>query len=119
MAALMDGSISLMPNQRDLRSMAIEVKGGKHVAIESLRALRGVLETGVAKLAGLIVMDPLGEAKMRNFRRFMAEAGDMDVMGVKYSRMQMLSVPEILEGKRFVTPSVVGRGLAEPRLPGA
>ena len=56
---------------------------------------------------------------MRNFRRFMDEAGDMDVMGVKYSRMQMLSVPEILEGKRFVTPSVVGRGLAEPRLPGA
>ena len=108
-----------MPNQRDLRSMVIEVKGGKSVAIESLRALRGVLETGVAELAGLIVMDPLGDAKVRNFRRFMAEAGDMDLMGVKYPRMQMLSVPEILEGKRFVTPSVAGRGLADPRLPGA
>ena len=108
-----------MPNDRDLSSMVIEVKGGKSVAIESLRALRGVLESGVAKLAGLIVMDPLGDAKMRNFRRFMAEAGDMDMMGVKYPRMQILSVPEILEGRRFMTPSVAGRGLAEPRLPGA
>ena len=92
--------------------MVIEVKGGKSVAVESLRALRGVLETGVAELAGQIVMDPLGDAKVRNFRRFMAEAGDMDVMGVKYPRMQMISVPEILEGKRFVTPSVVGASVS-------
>ena len=38
-----------LPNDRDLSSMVIEVKGGKSVAIESLRALRGVLETGVAE----------------------------------------------------------------------
>ena len=101
-----------LPDQHDLRSMVIEVKGGKSVAVESLRALRGVLETGVAELAGQIVMDPLGDAKVRNFRRFMAEAGDMDVMGVKYPRMQMISVPEILEGKRFVTPSVVGASVS-------
>ena len=108
-----------LPNERDLQSMAIEVKGGKSVSIESLRALRGVLESESAVMAGLIVMDPLGDVKMRNFRRFMAEAGDMDVKGVKYARMQLLITQEILEGTRFVTPGVVGRGLAEPRLPGA
>ena len=47
----------------------------------------------------------------------MAEAGDLDVMGVKYSRMQKLSVPEILDGKRFKTPSVAGRGRGQGALP--
>ena len=104
------------PNSRDLSSMAIEVKGGKHVGIKEVRELRGVLDTDVAELAGLIVMEPLGATKERNLTRFMAEAGDMDVLGVKYSRMQVLTVADILDGKRFHTPSVAGRGLAQPNL---
>ena len=46
----------------------------------------------------------------------MADAGDLDVMGVKYPRMQVLTVADILDGKRFHTPSVAGRGLAQPAL---
>ena len=68
-------------------------------------------------MAGLIVMDDLGERKTRNFHQEMARAGDLDVNGVQYSRMQMLTVSDILEGKRFVTPGVVGRGAANPVLP--
>ena len=103
-----------LPNNRDLCSMAIEVKGGKNVGIKEVRELRGVLDGDVALLAGLIVMEPFGPTKERNIKRFMAEAGDLNVMGVKYSRMQLLTVPEILEGKRFHTPGVAGRGLAQP-----
>ena len=40
----------------------------------------------------------------------------MNVTGAKYARMQLLTVAEILEGKRFHTPGVAGRGLAEPKL---
>ena len=56
--------------------MAIEVKGGKNVSIRDLRALRGVMDDGVALMAGLVVMEPLGETKARNFHKFMGGAGD-------------------------------------------
>ena len=108
-----------LPNEPDLESMAIEVKGGKNVSIADLRALRGVLDSDNAVMAGLIVMDPLGPTKTRNFHKFMADAGDLEVTGVKYARMQMLTVQEILDGKRFDTPGVVGRGLGQPSLPGS
>ena len=97
--------------QRDLSSMAIEVKGGKHVNITHLRALRGVLESDVAEMAGLITMHPLGDVQRRNFERFAAEAGTLDVLGTSYDRIQLLTVPEILEGKKFHTPSVAGLGI--------
>ena len=105
-----------LPDARDLSSMAIEVKGGRNVGIKDVRELRGVLDTDQALMAGLIVLAPFGQTKERNIRRFMADAGDMDVMGVKYPRMQVLTVAEILDGKRFHTPSVAGRGLAQPSL---
>ena len=38
----------------------------------------------------------------------MAQAGDLEIDGVKCSRIQMLTVGDILEGKRFHTPGVVG-----------
>ena len=107
-----------IPGQRDLESMTIEVKGGKNVSIEHLRALSGVLDNDIAVMAGLIVMEPLGAIQERNFRRFMAEKGDLEVTGIQYPRMQMLTVQEILDGKRFSTPGVAGRGLVQPTLPG-
>ena len=103
---------------RDLQSMAIEVKGGRTVTIESLRALRGVLDNDLAVMAGLIVMYPLGTTKERNFRQFMAHAGDYEVDGVPYSRMQILTAEEILSGKRFHTPGVAGRSVDQPVLAG-
>ena len=103
-----------LPGARDLSSMVIEVKGGKNGGIKAVRELRGVLGNDQAKMAGLIIMEPLGPVKERNFKKEMLKAGDLNVTGVKYSRMQMLTVPEILEGKRFHTPGVAGRGLAQP-----
>ena len=110
----MDGSNFALPDddahvRRGLESMAIEVKGGKNVGINVVRELRGVLDNDQALMAGLIVLEPLGDQKGRNFRKFMAEAGDRDVLGMKYARMQVLTVAEILEGKRFHTPGAVGR----------
>ena len=97
--------------ERDpLRSMVIEVKGGTNVGIGVVRNLRGILEREEADMAGLIVLDEPGEKKRASFGREMASAGDLQVHGTTYPRMQLLTVAEILEGRRFMTPSAVGRG---------
>ncbi len=108
-----------LPDSDALASMVLEVKGGKNVGISTVRDLRGVLERDDARMAGLIVMDPLSDGKLRNFEKEMAQAGDLAVSGMNYSRMQILSVPEILDGRRFLTPSVAkGRSsIKEPMLP--
>ncbi|MDE0411082.1 MAG: site-specific DNA-methyltransferase [Gammaproteobacteria bacterium] len=109
-----DGRIYFaMPNEAVLQSMVLEVKGGANVTIADLRALHSVLEREEALMAGLIIMQPLGTQKMRNFNKLMAEAGDLDVMGILYPRMQILTVPDIFEGRRFDTPGAVGRGDAQ------
>ena len=110
-----------MPQQdaweRDpLRSMVIEVKGGANVGIGVVRDLRGVLEREEADMAGLIVLQEPGEKKRASFGRELAAAGDLDVHGTAYPRMQLLTVSEILEGRRFRTPSAVGRGSRQQAL---
>ena len=101
------------PNVTSEQSMALEVKGGRNVSIGDLRALRGVLEADEAWMAGLIILHPLGVVKKRNFQRFMAQAGQADVFGMTFPRMQMLTVQEILDGKRFHAPSGVARGTGQ------
>ncbi len=107
-----------LPSDRDLKSMVLEVKGGRNVDISVVRSLRGTLEREGALMAGLIVMHDLGPRKTNNFKKEMQEAGDMNVLGVQYPKMQILTVAEILAGKRFLTPSVArGKVVAQPSLP--
>ena len=87
--------------------MMLEVKGGKNVGISTLRDLRGVLEREKSLMAGLIILEEPGERRMKNFRREMASAGDLEINGVQYARMQLLTVSGILKGKRFNTPGAV------------
>ena len=100
-----------IPGERSLQSMVLEVKGGKNVLAKDLGALHSVLERDEALMAGLIIMEPLGCRQMNNFQKLIAQAGDLDVPGSAhpYPRIQILSVPEILEGKRFHTPTPMGR----------
>ena len=108
-----------VPDATELQSMVLEVKGGANVTIRDVRALAAVLEADDALMAGLIIMEPRGATQTRNFERFMANAGTLDVLGVAYPRLQMLTVGEILDGQRFNTPTVAaGRHEAQPVLPG-
>lgn len=100
-----------------LESMVLEVKGGK-VTIADVRSLRGVLEREDALIAGLVYMEELGAIKERNFRREMADAGVVELWGNEYPRMQMLTVQQLLDGKRFETPTLMGKHTLEPKLPG-
>ena len=107
-----------VPHAQELQSMVIEVKGGRNVSIADVRALAGVLDHDTALMAGLIVLHPPAERQARNFARFMAEAGTLEILGIEYPRLQLLTVAEILEGKRFATPTVAGRHVQQPRFPG-
>ena len=97
--------------------MVIEVKGGHNVGISTVRDLRGVLERDDAEMAGLIVLHELGDRQKANFGREMASAGDMEVMGRQYPRMQILTIQEIMAGKRFDTPGAIGRSSGQSIVP--
>ena len=107
-----------VPGERELQSMVVEVKGGRNVNVSDWQALKGVLSRDQALLAGLIIMEPLGGAKARNFNREVMDLKPVNILGIDYPRMQILTVGEMLEGKRFMTPTVAGRHTLEPRLPG-
>ena len=84
-----------------------------------MRELKGVLDYDTALMAGLIILHPLGRTKQRNFERFMGEAGTIEILGVEYPKMQILTVGDILEGRRFLTPTVAaGRHELQPVFPG-
>ncbi|MBC6441736.1 MAG: modification methylase EcaI [Rhodobacteraceae bacterium] len=113
-----DGRLYFDTGAAHLAGMVLEVKGGANIGIGVVRDLRGVLEREDVPMAGLIVLEELGERKERNFRREMAQAGDLDVGGILYPRMQMLTVQDILVGRRFQTPSIArARGEGQPNLP--
>ena len=80
------------------------------------RSLWGVLERDVVALAGLIVPKDLSKQQQLNFERDTAAAVDLGGDVGYYPQMQMHTVREILEDKRFKTPGVAGRGDPIPRL---
>lgn len=106
-----------VPGEEQLQSMLVEVKGGESVGIGVLRQLQGVLQNDSAQMAGLILLNEPGQRQRRNFEALMADAESYDVTGATYPRLQLLTVREILEGARFRTPGVVGRGSTQRILP--
>ena len=60
-------------------------------------------------MGGLIVLLPLGVTKERNFKREMVRAGHITIRGREFPKMQLMTVEELLDGKRFDTPPVLGR----------
>jgi len=104
-----DGRIYFDTGEKELKSMVLEVKGGKNISIVDLRALQTVMEYNGAEMAGFIIMEPLGDRQRKNFHQLMAKTGDLVVSGKAFPRMQMLTVQEILDGQRFYTPFSRGK----------
>ncbi|MDE0644770.1 MAG: DNA methyltransferase [Gammaproteobacteria bacterium] len=110
-----DGRIYFnVQGEEELGSMIIEVKGGQSVNINVLRELKGVLDVDNAVMAGLVVLHPLGKTKQTNFNRFIAEVGDVRLNEQIFSKLQILTVEQILNGERFKTPWVVGKSGERP-----
>ena len=111
-----DGRLWFAGEQNRLEEMILEVKGGKP-NIQFVRALAGVRQQRQAAMAGLILLQSPSPVQRRNFEREMAGAGSVEVLGASYARLQLLTVEEILAGKRFHTPGVAGKTSADPVLP--
>ena len=62
-------------------------------------------------MAGLIVMNTLSPQELKNFHQWISKFGTLPIERAAgdYPRMQIFSVPETLEGKRFETPTPMGR----------
>lgn len=97
----------------ELKAMKLEVKGGATVKIESLRALAGVIDEEDHPMGGFITRKTLGRIQRQNFLDFCRTKGEVEIGGVSYPRLQILSVEEILEGKQFKTPLVRGRSTTD------
>lgn len=76
----------------------------------------GVFEREDALLAGLFVMHKLPDLKLKNFHMF-AAAGELEFRHAirHHPKMQILSVAEILEGKRFQTPTPISKTETEQK----
>ena len=98
-----------MPGEKILQSMALEVKGGETVGINAVRALRSVLGYENVQMVGLILLNEPGAQQKKNFLAKMALAGDVEIAGETYPRIQLLTVADMLEGRHFDMPRPVGR----------
>ena len=89
-----------------MKDMVLSVKGGATIRPTDLRDLRGVLEReDSSEMAGFLSIKEPSKA----MKDEAAKAGMYEYNGVSYRRMQLLTVKDILEGKKnFHTPSVVG-----------
>lgn len=93
-----------------LKEMMLQVKGGKTVRPTDIRDLRGVLEReDNAEMCGFLSMVPASKA----MRDEAAAAGTYEYQGVRYPRIQFLTVEDVLVEKReFHMPTRVNTKLS-------
>ncbi|WP_338241609.1 DNA methyltransferase [Aurantiacibacter hainanensis] len=105
-----DGRIPFKPNgyKKAAKWAVVSVKSGKS-QLSDLRDLHGVTRDDNKSMGfGVFVCLNKPTAKMKEFAR---KAGKIEVHGVKYDALQILTVEEILEGERprlpYVDPTVI------------
>ena len=108
-----DGRLYIKTNE-GLKEMVLSVKGGKSVSTDEIRELRGVLDReDKAVMAGyLSLIEPT-----QGMYDEAAKAGMWEHEGLKYAKIQILHVKEILEDSKFFhTPSRVGLKIASQQM---
>jgi DNA modification methylase len=98
-----DGRLYMTDANSETRSIIISVKGG-HVTASQVRDLRGVVEREDAAIGVFVTLeDPTGPMKAEA-----AEAGffqTKSVVGSRHPRLQILTVEELLSGKKIDMPA--------------
>ena len=88
-----------------LRNMVLSVKGGTKLSPAFVRELRGTLaRDDGTEMAGFISLAPPTKGMISEA----ASAGMYQYLGQDYERMQLRTVEDLFEGRRFNTPSRVG-----------
>jgi DNA methylase/NACHT-associated inactive restriction endonuclease len=98
-----DGRLYFHDGSKETRSVVLSVKGGKLKATD-VRDLRGVREREKAEMGVLISFEP----PTKPMRAEAATAGFYDSPWGKHPRIQLLTVAELLEGKRIDYPQTAG-----------
>lgn len=89
------------PDGGRLEKVVVQVKGGKRLGPSVVRDLRGVMEREKAAFGVLIVL----EAPTQGMREEAAKAGVYSWGSQSYPRLQILTVEELLAGKRPEFPA--------------
>ncbi|MFH1009645.1 MAG: DNA methyltransferase, partial [bacterium] len=88
---------------RHTESIIFSVKGG-HVTVKDIRDLRGVVEREKAAIGVLITL----EKPTRDMKKEAASGGfyHSDYLGTEHARLQIITIEELLEGKRLDLPVI-------------
>jgi hypothetical protein len=84
----------------DLKQIILSVKAGANIGRHFVHELRGVVEREGAEMGVLITM----EQPTKPMREDAASAGFYQSPWGAHARLQLLTVPELLEGKRIDAP---------------
>lgn len=98
-----DGRLYMTDAAGETKTILISVKGG-HVTVSQLRDLRGVIERDEAAIGVFICI----ETPTAPMRKEAADAGffqTKSVSGSKHPRLQILTVEDLLAGKRIDMPA--------------
>ena len=87
-------------NPADLKQVILSVKAGTHIGAAFVRDLRGVIEHHGAEIGVLISM----ESPTKPMREEAASAGFYQSPWGTHARLQLITVPELLAGKRIDAP---------------
>ncbi len=111
-----DGSIYFYKNyeSKELDKMIISVKSDKDMKISYIRDLIGTLSNSKdAVMAGMVCIDE----PTNGMRAEALKAGfyDFDFMGIKktYQKVQILTIKDIIDGKKFDTPITIEKKIAQ------
>lgn len=107
-----DGVIPFMEGSMDRRRVIVSVKGGA-VTSAHVRDLKGVLEREGAPIGVLLTMKP----PTREMKTEAASAGTYasEKWGKSYPRLQILTIADVLNGKRVEMPPQVSPFAEAPR----
>jgi hypothetical protein len=107
-----DGVIPFMEGSMDRRRVIVSVKGGA-VSSAHVRDLKGVLEREDAPIGVLLTMKPA----TREMKTEAASAGTYasETWGKSYPRLQILTIADVLNGKRVDMPPQVSPFAEAPR----
>lgn len=93
-----DGQIHWHDGEEQLQRAIVSVKGGKHVSDAMLKDLVATVEAEKAAVGLFVTLTP----PTKPMRERAALAGDYELAGTpaKYPRIQILTIEELLAGKR-------------------
>jgi len=100
-----DGVIRFPIGRNNMGRIVVSVKGGKHLNPAMVRDLIGTVGTQRAEMGLLITMD----TSTRGVRDAVNHSGTYEhpATGTRYPRVQVVTVAELLEGKRPAMPTAI------------